>query len=144
MFCICAQPHFKQHPERQSQYCVQGFSCTVHIEISKRVDKSLGAALILLPGKKQKQKPNQCSEAIRLSFCSVPLRSATHRKQHILEPRPTLNYSCLPGPGGLVLGVQQPRCAVRLGRKFLRADYLLLSSWQVCVTIRLTLPVFPG
>jgi hypothetical protein len=29
---------------------VQGFNCTVHIEISKRVDKSLDAGLILLSG----------------------------------------------------------------------------------------------
>ena len=37
-----------------SQCCVWGFHCMVHIEISKWVDKSLGAVLILLPERKKK------------------------------------------------------------------------------------------
>ena len=127
-----------------SQHCVQGFHCTVHIEISKRMDKSLGAVLILLPGKKTKPKqpkPSQCSESIRLSFSDVPLQSASGRKQHILEPDPALNHSCQPNPGGLVLGVPGVTLPSVAGHHFLRVAHAVFSSWQLCFTICSSFPV---
>lgn len=138
MYSISAQPHSKQHPGRSSWCCAQGFHSTAHIEISKRVDKSLGTVLILWPGKK---KDNHCSESIRLSFSDVTLWTAIGRKQNILEPDPL--ESQLPakprrlrpcGPAVTLPSV--------VGHPIRGAADLLLSIWQVCFTMSLILPVF--
>ena len=125
-----------------SQRCVRGFHCTVHIEISKRVDKSLGAALILLPEKK-KQPQKTTSVRSPSGLASLMCLCEVHQAGNSTYWGLTSLESQLPARPGR-LGPWSPAITLPsvAGHRFLRAVYPLFSIWQMCFTISSSLPVF--
>ena len=118
-----------------SQCCVRGFHCMVHIEISKRVDKSLGAVLILLPGKKKKKK-TATSVQSPSGLASLMYLCEVHRARNSPSWSQALLESQLPArPRRLCPWSPRTLPPSAAGHRLLRAAYPLFSVWQMCFTI---------
>lgn len=118
-----------------SQCCVQGFHCMVHIEISKRVDKSLGAVLILLPGKRNTHTHTtgvQSPSGLASLMCLCEVHQAGNSpswSQALLESQlPARSRRLRPWRPMIA----PPSAA---GHRFLRAACPLFSVWRMCFTL---------